>query len=74
VIQDSDHLMMIFSGEVPVTTVGDGTPGTILITHGAGIIVMEQIMDGVPTVAITTMDGIVGALLTSVFPEVIMYL
>jgi hypothetical protein len=66
--------MMIFSGEAHVTTVGDGTPGTILTIHGAGIIVMELTTAGVLIVAITTMDGIHGTLLMYVFPVDIMFL
>lgn len=73
-IQDSDHLMMIFSGEAHATTAGDGTPGTILTTLGAGTTVTVQIMAGVLTVAITIMDGIHGTLLMYVFPVDIMFL
>jgi hypothetical protein len=74
VIQDSDHLMMIFSGEAHVTIVGDGTPGTILTTHGAGTTVSVQIMAGVLTEALTILDGIPGTLLMYVFPVEIMFL
>lgn len=51
-------ITMIIIGMLPVMAVGDGTPGTILITHGAGIITGEWIMAGVTIMVMAIIRGV----------------